>query len=344
MERSSALREQIDEYHARLEFYGPSPGRQTGTGPPSPVEMTGEYLRVKETLEGQVDEKKKQAERYEAQTKNLRLQHSCSEGTALRFAWYCSRNRQLSELRRWLEGGENMQALRWALAALSGIVAIGLAVGSYFLGGPRNLYAFLRYAVPRFNRCRLRVGDPAPDAPLVALDGNTTSHIRDRIGARPLVLIFGSYTWPPFRRQIGDLVRIYDDYKDRADFLAVYIREAHPEDEWQMKENDDQGICYLQPKTLAQRAAIANDFRQRFQFPIPMGIDTMSDVADHLYAASPERLYIVDASGKIVYRGGLGPFRYRPQEVRDWLVRRFPPEVPAARADRVGSVSRAEPG
>jgi hypothetical protein len=33
---------------------------------------------------------------------------------------------------------------------------------------------------------------------------------------------------------------MYDQYKDRADFLAVYIREAHPLDEWEMKSNLDQ--------------------------------------------------------------------------------------------------------
>jgi hypothetical protein len=29
---------------------------------------------------------------------------------------------------------------------------------------------------------------------LLALDGKSKFHIRDRVGARPLVLIFGSYT------------------------------------------------------------------------------------------------------------------------------------------------------
>lgn len=122
-----------------------------------------------------------------------------------------------------------------------------------------------------------------------------------------------------------NLVKIYNDYKDRADFLAVYIREAHPQDEWQMKSNVKESICYPQPKTLAQRVAIANDFTERFHFPIRLAVDFMSDTADHIYAGWPERLYVIDESGKIVYRGGLGPFNYHPEEVRAWLERRFPP-------------------
>jgi Iodothyronine deiodinase len=117
---------------------------------------------------------------------------------------------------------------------------------------------------------------------------------------------------------------MYNQYKDRADFLAVYIREAHPTDEWEMKSNIAQNVCYAQPKTMAQRVAIANDFVKRFNFPIPIGIDAMSDLADHLYGGWPERLYVIDESGEIVYRGGLGPFDYHPAEVSAWLARRFP--------------------
>jgi len=124
---------------------------------------------------------------------------------------------------------------------------------------------------------------------------------------------------------VGHLAELYHDYNDRADFLAVYIREAHPLDEWQMKSNIDQGVCYPQPQTLAQRVAIANDFTARFHFPIPMGVDSMSDLANRLYAGWPERIYIVDEAGKIVYRGGLGPFNYHPEEARAWLERKFPP-------------------
>jgi len=122
---------------------------------------------------------------------------------------------------------------------------------------------------------------------------------------------------------------MYDQFKDRADFLAVYIREAHPLDEWEMKSNIDQNVCYPQPKALKQRVAIANDFVKRFSFSIPLGIDAMNDAADHLYAGWPERLYVIDETGKIVYRGGMGPFDYHPSEVNAWLAHRFPEVHPA---------------
>jgi hypothetical protein len=119
------------------------------------------------------------------------------------------------------------------------------------------------------------------------------------------------------------VVQIYNDYKDHADFLTVYVREAHPTDEWQMKSNVKEDVCYAQPKTLPQRIAIANDFVKRFSYPTQFGIDDMSNQANDAYAAWPERIYIIDEHGKLVYCGGMGPFKYDPAEARNWLAARY---------------------
>jgi len=118
-----------------------------------------------------------------------------------------------------------------------------------------------------------------------------------------------------------------------VDFLTVYVREAHPTDEWQMKSNLKDDVCYAQPKTLEQRVAIAKDFTARFKFPLPFGIDEMGNSADSAYAAWPERLYVVDETGHVAYRGGMGPFNYKPTEIRDWLAAKYGAvkhETPAA--------------
>ena len=88
-----------------------------------------------------------------------------------------------------------------------------------------------------------------------------------------------------------------------------------------MKSNlkDKDNVCYAQPKTLEQRVAIANDFVKRFKFSLPFGIDDMTNAANDAYAAWPERIYIIDESGRIAYRGGIGPFNYTPEEAREWL-------------------------
>ena len=90
-----------------------------------------------------------------------------------------------------------------------------------------------------------------------------------------------------------------------------------------MKSNLKEDVCYAQPKTLEQRLAIGNDFTKRFNYTLPFGIDDMSNAANDAYAAWPERLYVIDETGRIAYRGGMGPFKYNPKEVRDWLASRY---------------------
>jgi Iodothyronine deiodinase len=117
---------------------------------------------------------------------------------------------------------------------------------------------------------------------------------------------------------------MFEKYRDRANFLTVYIKEAHAQDEWKMKENDAQGICYAQPRTLVDRRAIARDFQKRFHYTMPLLVDRMNDRANALYAGWPERIYVIDENGKIVYKGKPGPFGYHPEEVEQWLAKRFP--------------------
>lgn len=88
-------------------------------------------------------------------------------------------------------------------------------------------------------------------------------------------------------------------------------------------EKDRDNVCYAQPKTLDQRVAIAKDFTTRFKFSLPFGIDDMSNAANDAYAAWPERLYVLDETGHISYKGGNGPFKYDPKEVRAWLAQRY---------------------
>lgn len=122
---------------------------------------------------------------------------------------------------------------------------------------------------------------------------------------------------------------MYERYGDRVGFLTVYIKEAHPLDEWQMDSNVKESVCYPQPKSLAQRVAIANDFVKRFSYRVPLAVDGMDNPANAAYAGWPERFYIVDETGVIVYKGKPGPFGYHPEEVESWLAQRYPGEKTA---------------
>jgi hypothetical protein len=45
----------------------------------------------------------------------------------------------------------------------------------------------------------------------------------------------------------------------------------------------------------------------------------MDNVADKACAAWPERIYVVGQGGRIVYKGGMGPFGFKPEEAEKSL-------------------------
>ena len=45
-----------------------------------------------------------------------------------------------------------MRRWKWALIVFVAVLAIAYVALSYFMGGPRDVYAFLRYALPKWHR------------------------------------------------------------------------------------------------------------------------------------------------------------------------------------------------
>lgn len=117
---------------------------------------------------------------------------------------------------------------------------------------------------------------------------------------------------------------MYQTYKDRAAFLFVYIREAHPEDEWQMDANVEDKVVFAQPTTHVQRAAVAKQCSAALKLSMPVVVDTIDNRVDNLYAAWPERMFVVDKAGKIALAGKQGPWGFDPDEVREWLDKNAP--------------------
>jgi hypothetical protein len=82
--------------------------------------------------------------------------------------------------------------MKKVLLGLLAAVAL-VAIFAVWKIGPRNVYGLARYGTQR-REGDLKVGELAPDASLVSLDGRTPVRIGDSIGAQPLVIVFGSYT------------------------------------------------------------------------------------------------------------------------------------------------------
>jgi len=111
------------------------------------------------------------------------------------------------------------------------------------------------------------------------------------------------------------LNEIAAQFKGRVDFYCVYIQEAHPDYGWQVQNNLDQGIFLNAPRSIDERAAVAKVCVLRLNMAMPMLLDDMTDQADWLYNALPERLYLNDGEGVVRFKTVAGAMGFKPE---DW--------------------------
>jgi hypothetical protein len=84
--------------------------------------------------------------------------------------------------------------LFWSTISVGGLLLLVFIALSLMAGGPKDALQMARFALPHMHLGNLKAGDRAPDVRLVALDGTTRFHLRERVSGRPLVLVFGSFT------------------------------------------------------------------------------------------------------------------------------------------------------
>ena len=75
----------------------------------------------------------------------------------------------------------------------------------------------------------------------------------------------------------------------------------------------ERALLVEDPLTLAERHALAQRCTEEMRLPFPLLVDGMDDAVEAAWAAWPERLYLVDADGTVIYRGEKGPQGFDPE-------------------------------
>lgn len=86
-----------------------------------------------------------------------------------------------------------------------------------------------------------------------------------------------------------------------------------------MSSNDKDGVKFAQPQTDAERCEVASKCCAALNTKVPFVVDTIDDRVGHLYSGMPDRLYLIDRDGRIAYKGGRGPFGFKPQELEQQI-------------------------
>lgn len=99
------------------------------------------------------------------------------------------------------------------------------------------------------------------------------------------------------------LQKAFETYGDKADFTWIYISEAHAIDDARPSKT----VKIKEHTSLEERTKVAKAAAESLGLSIPLLIDDMENTIDSAYSAHPDRLFILDADGKVAYAGGRGP-------------------------------------
>ncbi len=107
-------------------------------------------------------------------------------------------------------------------------------------------------------------------------------------------------------------------YANDAQFFVVYIKEAHPTDDWHNPVNPR--LKYIKdPTSFFERVQVASTCVSDLKLEIPCLVDDIENTAARAYKAWPDRLFVIGKDGRIAYTGGPGPHGFLPHEMEEGL-------------------------
>jgi hypothetical protein len=103
------------------------------------------------------------------------------------------------------------------------------------------------------------------------------------------------------------LIKLHNDFGERVKFVSVYVREAHPGENYPHHTSDEQKMRHAQ------------DWARLDQMPWTIAVDTLQGAAHKAYGPLPNSAYLIGRSGRVAFRalwaGQEGLLREKIQEL-----------------------------
>jgi hypothetical protein len=163
----------------------------------------------------------------------------------------------------------------------------------------------------------LIVGDPAPDFRLTPFDtvlAGPEANLLSKVETKPVVLIFGSATCGLTANKAPELQRLYETYRDQADFAFVYMKDAHPSGK-SVRVGKEQ-VRLDQPRTMDHRLKLTQHLLNRTQFKMPVYVDDMLGSGRKAYGSFHLAAYIIDVDRKLAF---LRKYKYDTDDIESGL-------------------------
>jgi hypothetical protein len=86
------------------------------------------------------------------------------------------------------------------------------------------------------------------------------------------------------------LEKLYREFGDRVQFVSVYVREAHPGENYPHHTNEEQKMHH------------ARDWARQDHVPWPVAVDTLEGTVHRAYLPLPNPVYLIDSTGHVAFR------------------------------------------
>ncbi len=145
-----------------------------------------------------------------------------------------------------------------------------------------------------FRDLGFRHGAAAPGDQVPAFELLTTHGERlvndDVFGDKPVLIVFGSMTCPMTASSAPSVQDLYEEFGERVDFYMLYVREAHP------------GENYAQAETMDDKIASAAVLQEFYGIDWTVVADTLDGELHRALDPKPNAAYLANSDGEILFR------------------------------------------
>jgi len=91
-----------------------------------------------------------------------------------------------------------------------------------------------------------------------------------------------------------------------------------------MESNVKDKVVFASPHSEEERGFVAGACVRKLGIEIPAVLDEFGNSTESAYTAWPDRLYLIDAAGRVAYKSRPGPFGFKADELKAAIQKAVP--------------------
>ena len=83
-----------------------------------------------------------------------------------------------------------------------------------------------------------------------------------------------------------------------------------------MQSNIKDQVVFASPRNEDERGLVAGSCVRKLGIKFPAVLDEFGNSTEQAYTGWPDRIYLIDSNGRVVYKSKPGPFGFKPDQLK----------------------------